>query len=174
MYLDNAAFYEDIADYIKKYKEAELKGLPKPSISNRIGKCLLDIGRGLSLHKHFVRYSYKEDMISDGIETCVRYMHNYDLERKNPHAYFTKIMFYTFLRRIELERKESYIKNVSLYNSIIHDQNFELSESEKFVGDSSDLSFYEIAERISEYEYHKDRKNKKKLEKKKNESKHDS
>lgn len=50
-------------------------------------------------------------MISDGVENCLMYAHNFDPEKsKNPFSYFTQMIYYAFLRRIEKEKKQSYIK----------------------------------------------------------------
>ncbi len=50
-------------------------------------------------------------MICDGIENCVQYIHNFDPEKsKNPFAYFTQIIQYAFLRRIQKEKKQLEIK----------------------------------------------------------------
>jgi DNA-directed RNA polymerase specialized sigma24 family protein len=55
---------------------------------------------------------FREDMISDGIENCVQYIHNFNPERsQNPFAYFTQIIHYAFLRRIQKEKKQLEIKN---------------------------------------------------------------
>ena len=54
---------------------------------------------------------FKEDMISDGIENCVQYIHNFNPEKsQNPFAYFTQIIHYAFLRRIQKEKKQLDIK----------------------------------------------------------------
>jgi len=58
-----------------------------------------------------VNYMFRDDMISDGIENCVQYIHNFDPEKsKNPFAYFTQIIHYAFLRRIQKEKKQLEIK----------------------------------------------------------------
>ena len=54
---------------------------------------------------------FRDDMISDGIENCVQYIHNFDpAKSKNPFAYFTQIIHYAFLRRIQKEKKQLDIK----------------------------------------------------------------
>ena len=99
-----------------KYREdkeiAAAKGLPKPPIPRYIGECFLKIANHLSFKPNFVNYMFKDDMICDGIENCVRYIHNFNPEKsKNPFAYFTQIIYYAFLRRIQQEKKQLEIKN---------------------------------------------------------------
>jgi hypothetical protein len=83
----------------------------KPSIPNYLGECFLKIATHLSYKPNFVNYMFRDDMISDGIENCVQYIHNFDPEKsKNPFAYFTQIIHYAFLRRIQKEKKQLEIK----------------------------------------------------------------
>ena len=83
----------------------------KPPIPRYIGECFLKIANHLSFKPNFVNYMFKEDMISDGIENCVQYIHNFDPEKsKNPFAYFTQVIHYAFLRRIQKEKKQLDIK----------------------------------------------------------------
>jgi len=83
----------------------------KPRIPNYLGECFLKIATHLSYKPNFVNYMFREDMISDGIENCVQYIHNFDPERStNPFAYFTQIIHYAFLRRIQKEKKQLEIK----------------------------------------------------------------
>jgi len=84
----------------------------KPQIPRYIGECFLKIANHLSFKPNFVNYMFKEDMISDGIENCVQYIHNFNPEKsQNPFAYFTQIIHYAFLRRIQKEKKQLEIKN---------------------------------------------------------------
>ena len=83
----------------------------KPPIPNYLGECFLKIATHLSYKPNFVNYMFREDMISDGIENCVQYIHNFDPDKsKNPFAYFTQIIHYAFLRRIQKEKKQLDIK----------------------------------------------------------------
>lgn len=83
----------------------------KPRIPNYLGECFFKIATHLSYKPNFVNYMFREDMISDGIENCVQYIHNFDPEKsKNPFAYFTQIIHYAFLRRIQKEKKQLDIK----------------------------------------------------------------
>ena len=84
----------------------------KPSIPRYIGECFLKIANHLSFKPNFVNYMFKEDMISDGIENCVQYIHNFNPEKsQNPFAYFTQIIHYAFLRRIQKEKRQLDVKN---------------------------------------------------------------
>ena len=84
----------------------------KPRIPNYLGECFLKIATHLSYKPNFVNYMFREDMISDGIENCVQYIHNFNPERsQNPFEYFTQIIHFAFLRRIQKEKKQLEIKN---------------------------------------------------------------
>ena len=101
-YVNNKEFLAALIKYREDIAIAELKGNPKPPIPRYIGECFLKIANHLSFKPNFVNYMFKEDMISDGIENCVQYIHNFNPEKsQNPFAYFTQIIHYAFLRRIQ-------------------------------------------------------------------------
>ena len=111
-YVDNAKFLEAMKEWKDQCKDAEETGDEKPRISNYIGECFLKIANGLSYRPNFINYTYRQEMISDGIENCLQYIHNFDPEKsKNPFSYFTQIIYYAFIRRIQKEKKQSHIKN---------------------------------------------------------------
>ena len=111
-YVNNKDFLEALIDYRQRVTIAEQRGDPKPQIPNYIGDCFLKIATHLSFKPNFVNYIFKDDMISDGIENCVQYIHNFDPKKStNPFAYFTQIIHYAFLRRIQREKRQLDIKN---------------------------------------------------------------
>ena len=110
-YVNNKELLEALIVYRAKVAEAKEKDLPKPRITNYLGECFLKIATHLSYKPNFVNYMFRDDMISDGIENCVQYIHNFDPEKsRNPFAYFTQIIHYAFLRRIQKEKKQLDIK----------------------------------------------------------------
>lgn len=119
-YVDNKKLYQAIIEYKHKVLEASEKGLVKPAIPNYVGECILMIATRLSTKPNFVNYSYREEMISDGVENCICYFDNFDPSKtNNPFAYFTQIIYYAFLRRILKEKKQLYIKHKTLENSLL-------------------------------------------------------
>ena len=110
-YVNNKELLAALIDYRAEVAVAQAKDLPKPRISNYLGSCFLKIATHLSYKPNFVNYMFRDDMISDGIENCVQYIHNFDPNKsKNPFAYFTQIIHYAFLRRIQKEKKQLEIK----------------------------------------------------------------
>ena len=121
-YVDNKKFLAAIVERKEQIKEAEGVGESKPQISNYLGECILKISNHLSYRPNFINYTYKEEMISDGIENCLQYIDNFDPEKsKNPFAYFTQIIYYAFIRRIAKEKKQQKIKERILLRSNIQD-----------------------------------------------------
>lgn len=111
-YIDNAKFYEAIVERKVLLKQAEEKGLPKPQISNYLGECIVLIATKLASKGNFNGYSYKDEMISDGIENCIVYFDKFDSENyKNPFAYFTQIIYFAYLRRIGKEKQQFLLKH---------------------------------------------------------------
>ena len=116
-YIDNAKFLEAMKEWKQSCEEAEEAGEERPQVTNYIGECFLKIANGLSYRPNFINYTYRSEMVSDGIENCLQYIHNFDPDKsKNPFAYFTQIIYYAFLRRIQKEKKQTHIKNKIIEN----------------------------------------------------------
>ena len=110
-YVNNKEFLEALIVFKAKCAAAKEAGEQRPQISNYIGECFLKIATHLSYKPNFVNYMFKDDMICDGIENCVQYINNFNPEKsKNPFAYFTQIIHYAFLRRIQKEKKQLEIR----------------------------------------------------------------
>ena len=117
-YVNNKEFLEALVVFKAKCLAAKEAGESRPQISNYIGECFLKIATHLSYKPNFVNYMFREDMICDGIENCVQYIENFNPEKsKNPFAYFTQIIYYAFLRRIQKEKRQLEIKNKILDKS---------------------------------------------------------
>ena len=124
-YVNNKEFLYAIVQYKADVKTAEENGDPKPRITNYLGECFVKIATHLSYKPNFVNYMFREDMISDGIENCVQYIHNFNPEKStNPFAYFTQIIHYAFLRRIQKEKKQMEIREKIIeksgYDEVMH------------------------------------------------------
>ena len=110
-YVNNKEFLAAIIEDKNSVSEAERLGKPKPRITNYLGECFLKIATHLSFKPNFVNYMFKDDMICDSIENCVQYISNFNPEKSsNPFAYFTQIIYYAFLRRIQKEKRQLEIK----------------------------------------------------------------
>ena len=110
-YVDNKRFHQEILNYKQKIEESKDAEKPLPRMPEYIGECIYKIANKLAMKPCFSGYSFKEEMISDGIENCIQYIHNFNPERsQNPFAYFTQIIHYAFLRRIQKEKKQMEIR----------------------------------------------------------------
>ena len=128
-YVNNKELLEALIVYREKVAIAKEKDLPKPRITNYLGSCFLKIATHLSYKPNFVNYMFREDMICDGIENCLQYIDNFNPEKSsNPFAYFTQIIYYAFLRRIQKEKKQMEIKNKILeksgYDEVMHTDSY--------------------------------------------------
>lgn len=134
-YVDNKEFLAALIEYRNKCKEAKANGKPKPQVSNYIGECILKIANHLSYKPNFINYSYREEMISDGIENCLQYIDNFNPDKSNnPFAYFTQIIYYAFLRRITKEKKQTYIRG-----KMIQDLPMELFDMHESAGEDENM-----------------------------------
>jgi len=134
-YIDNKFFFEEMKKYKAAYALAQTENKTLPRIPNYIGECFFKIANKLSNRPNFINYSYKEEMIGDAIENCINYVNSFDPEKSNnPFAYFTQIVWNSFIHRIQKEKRQQYIKYKSMNNMIIN--------NEHFVGDDN---FYSIS-----------------------------
>lgn len=117
-YVNNKEFSQAVVDYVNTVTEARDNNQDDPMIPNYIGECFLKIAEGLSHKPNFIGYSYREEMVMDGVENCIKAIMNYDVDKAtrtglpNAFAYFTQIIYYAFLRRIQKEKKQQDIKTL--------------------------------------------------------------
>ena len=117
-YIDNEKFLKEMIIYKREFDEAKSKNEPQPIISEYLGECFMKIAQRLSFRPNFINYAFKDDMISDGIENCVQYIKNFNPEKSsNPFAYFTQIIYYAFIRRIQKEKKQMQVKAKIIANA---------------------------------------------------------
>ncbi len=117
-YIDNQEFLAALIAFKASVEEAKAKGESIPPVSNYIGLCFMKIAQHLSYAKNFINYSWREEMISDAIENCLKCVANFDPQKStNPFAYFTQVSWFAFIRRIQKEQKEQKIKGEILRNA---------------------------------------------------------
>ena len=110
-YINNPDFLKAMIEYREKVASASDECKPRPQVPRYIGECFLKIATRLSHKPNFINYSFRDEMICDGVENCMQYIDNFDPEKSNnPFAYFTQIIYFAFLRRIDKEKKQLYIK----------------------------------------------------------------
>ena len=110
-YIDNKKFFQAMKDWKDEINAAEAAGNPKPKCTNYLGECFVKISNHLAYKSNFVNYTFRDEMILDGIENCLRYADRFNPEKSNnPFAYFTQITYYSFVRRIKKEAKQSETK----------------------------------------------------------------
>ena len=137
-YVNNTQMLESIKQYKIKLKESRDNNTEEPRIPEYLGECVLKIATGLS-HKHnFINYSYRDDMVLDGVENCIQAMDSFDPEKSsNPFSYFTQVIYFAFLRRISKEKKQSYIKS-----KLVQDYAFEAFELQNHDDDGDFINEY--------------------------------
>jgi hypothetical protein len=115
-YVNNANFSQAVVEYVKTVNAARDKDKTIPTVPDYIAECFLRISEGLSHKSNFIRYTYREEMVMDAVENCLKAILNYNIEtatrtgKPNAFAYFTQIAWYAFLRRIAKEKKQQDIK----------------------------------------------------------------
>jgi hypothetical protein len=145
-YVNNADFLESLIDYHERCKTAKSQGKEDPPIPNYVGECFLKIAEHLSRKPNFISYSFRDEMICDGIENCIMYFRNFDPSKsKNPFAYFTQIIYFAFLRRIAKEKKQLYVKYKATQQFGI------LDEGEMYEDENGNMKQFEMYDNISEF-----------------------
>lgn len=167
-YVDNNKFYTVMLQYRRAYDDhIEKRTNQPPPIPSYIGECLLQIATKLSRKPNFVNYTFREEMVSDGLENCINYLHNFDPEKsKNPFAYFTQIIYFAFLRRIEKEKKHLYIKQKTLENFYLEGMLYESQGSDGEHNVSVDLNNAFMNDLVASFDSKQEEKKRKQKEKK--------
>lgn len=150
-YIDNKEFLREMIKYRQSITTAKRLGESKPRIPEYVGKCFMMIAENLSHRPNFLSYTFREEMVSDAIENCVMYVDNFDpTKSQNPFAYFTQIVYYAFLRRIQKEKTQLYIKYKATESVGVLD---EYGQNEGEDGYNKQFELYEnISEFIENYE----------------------
>lgn len=155
-YVNNKEFYDMLVEFKQQCNQAKERDEKTPKIPEKIGNCFVMIATKLASKGNFSGYTYKDEMISDALENCVVAVHSFDPEKsKNPFAYFTQIVWYAFLRRIDKEKRQTYVKYKSLEN-LIHD--YDLSEEENHGYTNFDLENEKMKPIIEKFEQKKPKK----------------
>ena len=170
-YVDNAKFLEEMIEYKRQYKISKSNDDEElPIISEYLGSVFLKIAQRLSFRPNFINYAFKDDMISDGIENCLHYIHNFDPEKSsNPFAYFTQIIYYAFIRRIQKEKKQLYIKFKSMQNYEISPEFVNFMDYDEDFQSAGDYKNSDFRVMVDEFVDNFEKSKKKKAVKKKSE-----
>ena len=169
-YVDNAEFLEAMIEYKKQYHISKENNEELPIISEYLGSVFLKIAQRLSFRPNFINYAFKDDMISDGIENCLHYIHNFNPEKStNPFAYFTQIIYYAFIRRIQKEKKQLYIKFKSMQNYEISPEYVNYMDYDEDFQAASDFKNSDFKVMVDEFVDNFEKSKKKKAVKKKSE-----
>lgn len=115
-YVNNKIFSNAVVEYVVSVQLAKKEGKSIPPVSNYIGECFMKICEGLSHKSNFIRYTYRDEMVMDAVENCLRAIGNFNIETAtrtgapNAFSYFTQIAYFAFLRRLSKEKKQHDIK----------------------------------------------------------------
>ncbi len=132
-YVNNKEFLQAMIGYKNAVEKAAKAKQEKPPVTDYIGSCFLKIANHLSYRPNFINYTFKDDMISDGIENCLQYLDNFNPDKSNnPFAYFTQIIYYAFIRRIQKEKKQTTIKNKLIIDANYDDMTLQAGEDREF------------------------------------------
>ena len=132
-YVNNKEFLQAMIFYKRSVNKAKRIKIIKPSVPDYIGECFLKIANHLSYRPNFINYTYRDDMISDGIENCLQYVNNFNPRKStNPFAYFTQIIYYAFVRRIQKEKKQVTIKHRMIQEANYDDMTLQPGEDREF------------------------------------------
>lgn len=116
-YVDNEKLFQAIIEYQEQVKTAAEAGKEEPIMSDYIGECIIKIANKFAYRNNFINYSYRDEMVADGIEVCLTGVKKFDIEKfKNPFAYLTQCCFYAFISRIKREKTQQYIRSELMKN----------------------------------------------------------
>ena len=166
-YVNNKDFLAAMIEYKARVHEAKDKDNTRPIVPTYVGECIMKIATHLARKPNFVNYTFKEEMISDGIENCLQYIDNFNPEKSNnPFAYFTQIIYYAFLRRIQKEKKHLFVKfkmteQTNLFDTTAATQEHDTTKNFKDEIKVSEWTQEYMGQFITDFEKNKRRKIKK-------------
>lgn len=152
-YVNNKDFSLAVVEYVKKVNEAKENNQPIPTVPNYVAQCFLKIAEGLSHKSNFIRYTYREEMVMDAVENCLKAVTNYNIDAAtrtgtpNAFSYFTQICYYAFLRRLAKEKKQQDIKFKFIESAMIDDF-IQFGELDQFDQNSAQPFVDHLRERI--------------------------
>lgn len=172
-YVNNKDFLQAIVDYKQQCEHARSKHKQIPVIPNYIGECIFEISTRVARRPNFSGYAFKEDMIMDGVENCLKYIEKFDPDKSsNPFAYFTQVIWFAFLQRIAKEKKFLYTKLKSSQSMLAlgetHEGGFEINMNLNVDADYIDAFIEDFEDKLARD------KAKNKIAKEKKESQDDS
>lgn len=160
-YVNNPEFLKEMKLHIAAVKKAKKAGKPSPQVSNYIGECIVSIANKLANKPNFVNYPFREEMISDGIENSLQYLNNFNPSKSsNPFAYFTQIIYFAFVRRIQREKKHLATKYRIIEESLIDlaGDSDGINSNQKYGSDYADLNMHEFLQNFEKSQEEKKRK----------------
>ena len=136
-YVDNKRFLAEMIEYRNSVLQAHDFGAERPRVPYYIGDCIMKIATHLSYKPNFINYTFREEMVADGVENCLQYIDNFNPDKsRNPFAYFTQIIYFAFLRRIQKEKKYLYTKYKASENVNLFGETAEKSENDNLTFNS--------------------------------------
>jgi len=168
-YVNNKEFLAAMIDFRDSVLQAEANDEPRPKVPMYVADCIMKIATHLSYKPNFVNYTFRDEMICDGIENCLQYIDNFNPEKSNnPFAYFTQIVYYAFLRRIQKEKKYLYTKFKASEHANVFDETADRQEHDQGIDYNDDIKYNEwtqeyMSDFIENFEECKRRKKKKKI-----------
>lgn len=166
-YVDNKALYAAMVDYKTRVALAKEHETEKPRVPEFVGECIYKIATHLSTRPNFINYPFREELVGDAIDNCLYYIDNFDhVKYQNPFAYFTQISWYAFIRRIQKEKKQLYIKQKTYQNARIHGlvNNFQDGDEDSG-GSSQEFGSEYMDDLVTDFETKLKEKKKKKVSK---------
>ena len=163
-YVDNDKFFVEMKKWKQRVIDAREVDEVDPPATEYMGECFLKISENLAWRSNFINYTFRDDLVSDGIENCLLYAHNFNPEKsKNPFSYFTQIIHHAYVRRITKEKKQMHIKYRYVERSGILDQiNTDVEDNQK--NTKKFVDYLKAHEKYAENPQPKKRKKKSKLE----------
>ena len=151
-YVNNKDFLAAMITYREDVNKAKEKNKDRPIVPTYVGECIMKIATHLARKPNFVNYTFKEEMISDGIENCLQYIDNFNPDKSNnPFAYFTQIIYFAFLRRIQKEKKNLFVKFKLSEHTNLFDTTVEQQEHDTGKNDGKFKDEIKVSEWTQEY-----------------------
>jgi DNA-directed RNA polymerase specialized sigma subunit len=125
-YLDNPSFSRQLGLWAAAKRQAILTGTKHPPMPDSVAEGIMLIADHYSNRCNFYRYTYIDDMRSEAVLGCIKYCHNFDLDKtNNGHSYCTTLIHHSFIRAIQTESQQTYIKAKFLRDNTTRSHNLQ-------------------------------------------------
>lgn len=131
-YVSNIKLNQEYLNWYVAIADAEANGKPEPQIPPFICDAMMRIANRLTYNACFINYTFKEDMISDGLYDCIRFSKKFNPGKMLYKAIFECIDGTLSVKDHVIGETSGYTGIIKFYNSKTGGSSLQMAESKDF------------------------------------------